>query len=673
MPGGSVSANGVPAATACGASRCDQATMLSISVGKRAELRQVRFGGLEGHHRDPAAAVGAGGDQRPFRAPRGGASSSAGRASRRAAPAPIVSDGRCRPLRAAGSPLRCRSRGCRASSPRFLTRAAGEARRVDEQQRGRLRQAALRHEVVEHQQVAGRRGRSARRSAACAGGASRPGTEASARASGRARVRLPTRVMFSPPGSGHRDEGGVVGGEPVAAGGRLIRTVAPGGAVKTSGAPSPAGTSTGTVWTGSPLIATRTGSVARRRRRVGDADEDFAFFGAEPVAVGARAGERGVFDRFADFQVFIGGAAAAHLRRRFLGRPQQHDLVVVAGAQARPRAAAPRSGWRRPGRLRGLPSARPASAGLRLRRGRSGSRRRRRSAPLRRRAVRRAVRAAPPRAASIRVRPACFGPHPHRLVDDVDVGGARWRFRRSPGGRGRRRAAPARAAAGGAGAAAAGGRSGGRRRPRPRAGRARRAGCRPRGAAACGGAGAARPAGWRGRARRAPRRSSSVNARSSPRQSFDPLQRFEVVQLQPGARPGDGAAGRPARRRIRSPTWVAPVTCAVRALPPAPCSSAGFLFFLAGFVRARGRVGGLDPHRLRGLAGDRRRLAPLVGALFAARVVGRPAGAAAGFARFRLAPAGSSPGAVGRRFFAPPRRSLSRCPRRACSPFPLCF
>jgi hypothetical protein len=91
VPAGSVSANGDPAATDCGARRWDQATMLSISAGKAASWGRFDSEGSKAitATRLPAWVPEA------IRGPselHAAAVIVAGRASRRAAPAPIVSD-----------------------------------------------------------------------------------------------------------------------------------------------------------------------------------------------------------------------------------------------------------------------------------------------------------------------------------------------------------------------------------------------------------------------------------------------------------------------------------------------------------------------------------------------------------------------------------------------------
>ena len=150
VPGGSIRLKGTPAAALCGASRCDQATMLSIRVGKPPSC-----GRFDSEGSKEIVATG-----RPPSIPEAISGPSelqamalnwAGSASRCEAPAPIVSDARSTPSSsglAASVPLMRLS----CIFPRSC--AAGEARRVDEEQRRSLRQAALGDEVVEHQQVA---------------------------------------------------------------------------------------------------------------------------------------------------------------------------------------------------------------------------------------------------------------------------------------------------------------------------------------------------------------------------------------------------------------------------------------------------------------------------------------------------------------------------------------
>ena len=382
--------------------------------------------------------------------------------------------------------------------------AAGDARRVDEEQAGRLGQPALGHEAVEDEQVAGP---GVGRLVGARG--PQPQLHAGDRGEGAGQRQRPGAVadQGDPLAArfGDRDEGGVVGGEAVGTDEADLRPCRPGAWGRSSGAEPPAGTSTFSVRGASPATAIRTGTSRAAPPWLVTRTNTSHASRAEPVAVGDGAAEADVFERSADHLFFVGGAAAAHLRRRFLGRPQQRHRAAVVGPQARgqPQRRGQVGGAAAGFELFDRAARRPRFAFVEDGRGR---RRRRRSAPLRRRALRRAVRADRRGRLRSAMPPAFFGPHPHRLVDDVDVRGAGGRLLARRMGEGedeererqqlqreeqrQRRAADLAA----------------RRRRRPPAGRARRAGCRPRGAAACGAAGAARSAAPRGPARPAPRR-----------------------------------------------------------------------------------------------------------------------------------------------------------------------
>ena len=96
VPGGSIRLKGTPAAALCGASRCDQATMLSIRVGKPPSCGRFDSDGskeIVATRRPPSMPEAISGPSELQAV----ALNWAGSASRCEAPAPIVSDARSTP------------------------------------------------------------------------------------------------------------------------------------------------------------------------------------------------------------------------------------------------------------------------------------------------------------------------------------------------------------------------------------------------------------------------------------------------------------------------------------------------------------------------------------------------------------------------------------------------